>query len=55
MSKSLMCMWIFLFLMWLMLALKVITGMELLFDILWILMIIGWLISTLFTIRDLTK
>lgn len=55
MGKSFIFMWIFLFLMWLMLILKVVTGMELLFDILWLLMIIGWLISTLFAIKDLTK
>ena len=55
MKKSFIFMWIFLFLMWLMLILKLVTGMELLFDILWILTLIGWFISTLFAIRDLTK
>lgn len=55
MSKSFMCMWIFLFLMWLMLALKVVTGMELLFDILWVLMLIGWTVSVLFELRELWK
>lgn len=55
MSKSLMCMWVFLFLMWLMLALKVVTGMELLFDILWVLMLIGWTVSAVFEFRELWK
>lgn len=55
MEKSFMCMWIFLFLMSLMLILKVLTGMELLFNILWILTLIGWFISTLFAIKDLMK
>ena len=55
MSKSLMCMWIFLFLMWLMLALKVVTGMELLFDILWVLMLIGWTVSVFFELEELWK
>lgn len=55
MSKSFMCMWIFLFLMWLMLALKVITGIDLLFDILWVLMLIGWTVSVFFEFRELWK
>lgn len=50
-----MCMWIFLFLMWLMLALKVVTGMELLFDILYVLMLIGWTVSVFFEFRELWK
>lgn len=48
-----MCMWIFLFLMGLMLALKVVTGIDLLFDILWVLMLIGWTVSVFFALREL--
>lgn len=55
MNKSFMCMWIFLFLMWLMLALKVVTGIDLLFDILWVLMLIGWTVSVFFELRELWK
>lgn len=55
MNKSLMCMWIFFFLMWLMLALKVVTGIDLLFDILWVLMLIGWTVSVFFELRELWK
>lgn len=55
MIKSLMCMWIFLFLMGLMLALKVVTGIDLLFDILWVLMLIGWTVSVFFELNELWK
>lgn len=55
MSKSFICMWIFLFLMGLMLALKVVTGIDLLFDILWVLMLIGWTVSVFFELEELWK
>ena len=41
--------------MWLMLALKVVTGIDLLFDILWVLMLIGWTVSVFFELRELWK
>lgn len=41
--------------MWITIILKIVVGPNWLFDFLWIVSVIGWLISFIFEIRDLMK
>lgn len=55
MNKSFVSMWIFLIIMWITIILKKAVGSNLLFEFLWIVAVIGWLVSFVFEIRDLMK
>ena len=55
MNKSFVSMWIFLIIMWITIILKIAVVSNLLFEFLWIIAVIGWLVSFIFEIRDLMK
>lgn len=55
MNKSFVSMWVFLIIMWITIILKIVVGPNWIFDFLWIVSAIGWLISFIFGIGDVMK